>query len=209
MKEFMKNTLSTKKSNPKTPSKSKKAPAAKDPAAVLLAGYSALTATEDSTSPGKKPARSPKSTQAQQAKNTPATESTETPSLQPEDPSKTKALLCAKAAIDKNAENTKVLDLNGRSSLSDFFIICSGTSDRQVQAIADSVSSKMRNAGYKILSSEGYTEGRWLLMDYGDVIVHIFLDALREYYDLEALWQDAPQVKIPSEYYGPAASRLN
>ncbi|MGZ3709013.1 MAG: ribosome silencing factor, partial [Bdellovibrionota bacterium] len=124
-------------------------------------------------------------------------------------PSEAKALDCARAAIDKKAENVKVLDLSHLSSFTDFFVITSGMSDRQVQAIADSVESAMEGAGHELVSIEGYSEGRWVLMDFGDVVIHIFLDALREYYDLEALWTDAPRVKIPSEFYGPAASRLN
>lgn len=126
-----------------------------------------------------------------------------------EDPSRAKALLCARASIDKKAENVKILDLTELSGFTDYFVICSGISDRQVHAIADSVENRMETAGYELLSSEGYTQGRWVLMDFGDVVVHIFLDALREYYDLENLWGDAPSVKIPSEFYGPAASRLN
>lgn len=125
------------------------------------------------------------------------------------DPSQDRALDCARAAIDKKAENVKVLDLSNLSGFTDYFVIASGTSDRQVQAIADSIESEMRSAGVKLVSSEGYAEGRWVLMDFGDVVIHIFLDALREYYDLEALWSDAPRVKIPSEFYGSAASRIN
>ncbi len=120
-----------------------------------------------------------------------------------------KALQCARAAIDKKAENLKVLDLSNLSGFTDYFVICSGMSDRQVQALADAVREEMEREGQRLLSSEGYGEGRWVLMDFGDVVVHIFLDALREYYDLEALWSDAPRVRIPSNFYGPAASRLS
>lgn len=128
-----------------------------------------------------------------------------------EDSSLNKALLCARSAIDKKAENVQVLDLTRISGFTDYFVVCSGMSDRQVQAITDSIENNAgpKGAGSPILSIEGHSEGRWVLMDLGDVVVHIFLDALREYYDLEALWADAPKVKIPSEYYGPAASRLN
>jgi ribosome-associated protein len=125
------------------------------------------------------------------------------------DPSRDKALECARAAIDKKAENLKVLDLSGISGFTDYFVICSGMSDRQVQAIADSVESAMVSSGQEPLSIEGYGDGRWVLMDFGDVVIHIFLDALREYYDLENLWADAPRVKVPSEFYGPSVSRLN
>ncbi len=120
-----------------------------------------------------------------------------------------KALLCARAAIDKKAENVKVLDLSELSGFTDYFIICSGTSDRQVQAIGEAVASALDVEGYDILSAEGLRDGRWVLMDFGDVIVHVFLDALRDYYDLENLWKDAPKVRIPAEYYGQGASRLN
>jgi ribosome-associated protein len=135
--------------------------------------------------------------------------SEDSPVLQSEMPSEVghqnasanKPLKCARAAIDKKAENIKVLNLTGISSFTDYFVICSGTSDRQVQAIADSVKSTLKKEGSELVSIEGYGEGRWILMDFGDVVVHIFQDALREYYDLEALWMDAPKVQIPTEYY--------
>jgi ribosome-associated protein len=125
------------------------------------------------------------------------------------DPTLRRALLCARAAIDKKAENVKVLDLSDLSGFTEYFVICSGMSDRQVQAICDSVENEIESAGGELISSEGYGEGRWVLLDFGDVVVHVFLDALREYYDLESLWADAPRVKIPSDFYGPGASRLN
>ena len=133
-----------------------------------------------------------------------------TGNMSDEERSRHKALLCAKSAIDKKAENLKVLDLSELSGFTDYFVICSGNSDRQVQAISDSIEHTMKKeGGFELLSCEGHGEGRWVLMDFGDVIVHIFLDALREYYDLENLWADAPSIKIPSEFYGPGASRLN
>lgn len=126
-----------------------------------------------------------------------------------EDPSCRKALLCARAAIDKKAENVKVLDISGFSAFTDYFVICSGISDRQVQAISDAIVQTLKSEGKDTLSVEGYAEGRWVLIDFGDIVVHVFLDALRDYYDLENLWGEAPRVKIPSEFYGPSASRLN
>lgn len=125
------------------------------------------------------------------------------------DSSKEKALLSARAAIDKKAENVRILNLTEISGFTDYFVVCSGMSDRQVQSVADSVEHTLSGAGHELLSMEGYADGRWVLMDFGDIVVHIFLDALREYYDLENLWADAPRVKIPSEFYGPAGSRLN
>jgi ribosome-associated protein len=137
---------------------------------------------------------------------TEAISETESPA---EDPTAVKALECARAAIDKKAENVQLLDLRELSGFTDFFVICSGTSDRQLQSIADGIEFHLRSAGLEALSTEGYAEGRWILMDFGDVVVHIFLEALREYYDLESLWSDAPRVKVPSEFYGPGGSRLN
>jgi ribosome-associated protein len=126
-----------------------------------------------------------------------------------EDPSRKTAFDCVRAALDKKAENLKLLDLTELSSFTEYFVICSGTSDRQVQAIADAVANAMKQESIQCLSQDGYSEGRWVVMDFGVVVVHVFLDALREYYDLENLWSEAPRVKIPSEFYGHAASRLN
>jgi ribosome-associated protein len=128
---------------------------------------------------------------------------------EPPNPSLQKALACARAAIDKKAENVKILDLTELSGFTEYFVICSGLSDRQVQAISDSVEFSMESAKHEVLSVEGRQEGRWVLMDLGDVVVHVFLDALREYYDLENLWAEAPRVKVPSEYYGGGVTRLN
>src|SRR4051812_46876496 len=89
------------------------------------------------------------------------------------DASRERALACARAAIDKKAENVKILDLSQFSGFTDYFVIASGMSDRQVQAIAESVESSMDAAGHELLSREGYSEGRWVLMDFGDVVVHI------------------------------------
>ena len=138
-----------------------------------------------------------------------ATSSSSEESMDSENHSLLRALECARGAIDKKAEHVKVLDLTHLSSFTDFFVICSGTSDRQVQAIAESVEAMMRAHGVERVSGEGHSEGRWVLMDFGDVVVHVFLDALRDYYDLETLWTDAPRIKIPSEFYGSTASRLN
>ncbi len=140
---------------------------------------------------------------------TPSTPQTEKVATLTGDRSLDKALYAAKAAIDKKAENVKILDLTNLSGFTEYFVIASGTSDRQVQSIADSVENSAKEKGFEVVSSEGYGEGRWVLIDLGDVVVHLFLDALREYYDLENLWVDAPRVKIPSEFYSSGVSRLN
>ncbi len=117
-----------------------------------------------------------------------------------------KALLCARAALSKKAENLKILDLGNLSAFADYFVICSGSSDRQVKAICDAVSVSLRENGKRTLSTEGYAEGRWVLIDLGDVIVHVFQDALREYYGLETLWASAPRLSVPTQYYLPTDS---
>jgi ribosome-associated protein len=111
------------------------------------------------------------------------------------------ALSCARAAIDKKGERVKILDLTEISGFTDYFVIASGTSDRQVQAIADSVLDTLKADGLRAVSVEGYGEGRWVLLDFGNIVVHVFLDALREYYDLENLWDTAPRIQIPQEFY--------
>lgn len=116
-----------------------------------------------------------------------------------------KAFIGVQSAAGKKAENIRVLDLRGVSGFTNFFLICSGHSDRQVKAIADSIDIELREQGVPILSIEGYHEGRWIVMDYGEMVVHVFLDALRDYYDLENLWYEAKRVPIPTElFYAPS-----
>ncbi len=112
-----------------------------------------------------------------------------------------KAFLSVQAAANKKAESIKLLDLRDLSSFTDYFLICSGQSDRQVQAIADSIVIELKEEGYYPVSVEGYREGRWIIVDFGDMVVHVFMDALRDYYDLEALWAEAKRVPIPQELY--------
>ena len=112
--------------------------------------------------------------------------------------SKEKSIFCAKAALEKKAFDITILELKKASSLTDYFLICSGRSDRQVQAIAQSIEEKMGEKGIRPLGEEGMREGRWVLMDYDDVVIHIFYDQVRLYYDLEGLWIEAPRVD-PSE----------
>jgi ribosome-associated protein len=113
--------------------------------------------------------------------------------------SKTKALLCLKAAIEKKALDPILLDLKGIVSFTDYFLLCSGKSDRQVQAIAQAIEETLGKKGFRALGQEGMVEGRWVLMDYADVVVHIFLEPVRSFYDLEGLWIDAPRIDIKKE----------
>lgn len=98
------------------------------------------------------------------------------------------------AAEDRKAAGRRVLHIGEVSSLTDYFLIFSGTNERQVQAIADSVKERLRAEKVRPLHVEGYKPGRWVLLDYGDFVVHVFDDETREYYSLEKLWSDAPDV---------------
>jgi len=111
--------------------------------------------------------------------------------------SKEKAILCARAALDHKAIDLAILEVKKLSSFADYFVISSGNSDRQVQAIASHIEEKLGKQGLHPLGIEGKREGRWVLLDYGDVIIHIFYHPIREFYDLERLWSDAPKVEWP------------
>jgi ribosome-associated protein len=122
------------------------------------------------------------------------------------EPSCLKALTCATLAIEKKGENVKVLELKNVSGYTDYFVIASGMSNKQIQAIADSIEEKFKEKFKKSVIKEGYTEGRWILLDLGDVVVHLFLDALRSYYQIEAVWNSAPYIRLPSAVYGNAVT---
>ncbi|HLI85542.1 MAG TPA: ribosome silencing factor [Bryobacteraceae bacterium] len=108
-------------------------------------------------------------------------------------------LLAVRAAESKKATNIRVLDLRGVTSFADFFVICTGSNMRQVQAISDEVGLQMKQQARELpISLEGYDQAEWVLLDYGDLLVHIFSPKAREYYDLERLWRSAKQVEIPA-----------
>jgi ribosome-associated protein len=107
--------------------------------------------------------------------------------------------IAVKAADDKRAEEILALNMKGISLIADYFIICHGNSDRQVQAIADEMKEKAGENGYHVKRMEGYDEARWVLIDMGDVIAHVFHRDERGYYNLERLWGDAPLVDLRSE----------
>jgi len=99
------------------------------------------------------------------------------------------------AVMGKKALDIIVLDVSGLTSLADSFIICSGRSNRQVTAIADYIRTDLKQQGVAPLSVEGLQEGHWVLMDYGDIVIHVFYDDVRRFYDLEGLWSDAPRIR--------------
>jgi ribosome-associated protein len=111
--------------------------------------------------------------------------------------SREKAILCARVALDHKAIDLAILEVKKLSSFADYFVISSGSSDRQVQAIASHIVEKLGMQGLHPLGIEGKREGRWVLLDYGDVIIHIFYHPIREFYDLDRLWSDAPKVELP------------
>ncbi len=111
--------------------------------------------------------------------------------------SRARALLCAKGALDRKSYDLIVLDVRKLSSLADFFVICTGRSDTQVQAIAQSVEHELRQTGEHPLSIEGYPHGQWVVMDFADIVVHIFVEPAREFYGLERLWARATHLKLP------------
>jgi ribosome-associated protein len=101
------------------------------------------------------------------------------------------------AAADKKAKNIAVLEVAAFLAITDHFLICSAPSDRQVQTIADEIERKLREEGVRPLRGEGKAENGWILIDYGDFVVHVFTDEMRAYYDLERLWKDAPRPNLP------------
>ena len=104
--------------------------------------------------------------------------------------------LYVKAALGKKAANLVVLDVQNLTSIADVFIICSGKSNRQVNAIAEFIQTDLKRHRIKPLCVEGMQDGHWVLMDYGHVIIHVFYEPVREFYDLEGLWIEAPRVDL-------------
>ncbi|MDD4754031.1 MAG: ribosome silencing factor [Desulfitobacteriaceae bacterium] len=108
--------------------------------------------------------------------------------------SKEMALACAEAANEKKARDILLMNLQGISLIADYFVICTGNNNIQVQAISDNIEEKLKEKGNPPLRREGYKDGRWVLMDFGSAIVHIFQEEERQYYNLERLWGDAEKI---------------
>jgi ribosome-associated protein len=121
--------------------------------------------------------------------------------------SREKAIMCAQIAVTHKAVDLVLLDVTGLSSFADFFVICSGKSSRQVQGIADNVESRLKEHGLRPMGVEGQREGQWVLMDYGDVIIHIFYEPVRVFYDLESLWSEAQKVRV--EQHEPSSAGVS
>ncbi len=107
-----------------------------------------------------------------------------------------KAQECGRLALEKKAGDVLLIELSGLTDIADIFVLSSGTSERHVKTIVEAVDLGMKEKGVLPLATEGYDEGRWVIMDYGDVIVHVFLEDLRRLYDLEDLWIEAKRQRM-------------
>lgn len=162
--------------SPKSPAKPKAAPKAK-------------VATK--TTPSVSAIAAPAAAKKKAAKKAP-----EAPD--PDAASKAVALACAEAALDKKAVNVVILDVRGKVDYADYLVVMSGKSDRQVQALARGIAEDVeQKTKTKCLSVEALPGSSWVLMDFGDVVVHVFYDDVRGYYDLESLWMDARRIPVP------------
>ena len=108
------------------------------------------------------------------------------------------AIAIAVAALDKKAERVEIVDIGEKGDYADYLVVMTGRSDRQVVAIASGIEESIKKSGGKTHGREGTQQGHWVLIDFGDVIAHVFLDEARKYYDLEGLWMDAPRVPTPA-----------
>jgi ribosome-associated protein len=115
-----------------------------------------------------------------------------------------RALHCAHSALDKKAYDLVILEVSALTSVADYFLICTGRSDIQVQSICRAIEEAMAKAKLKPLAVEGFTNGQWVLMDFGDVVVHIFYETARHFYNLEGLWAQAPRRTLPEPYHTQA-----
>jgi ribosome-associated protein len=106
------------------------------------------------------------------------------------------AEICARTALDTKAEDLVILDVHADSSFTDYFVIMSGRSSRHVQGLAETIEAELRSKRVSSTHSEGLKEGIWVLLDFGDIVTHIFYKDQREFYDLEGLWHDAPRVDL-------------
>jgi ribosome-associated protein len=119
------------------------------------------------------------------------------------------ALKVARAALDKGARSIQIIDLRGRVDYADLLVLCSGTSTRHVASIAEAIETSLRKAKIRAAAIEGLSASQWVLLDFIDVVVHVFLDDVRAYYDIEGLWMDAPRVPVPEDVPLAAPSRTS
>jgi ribosome-associated protein len=119
-----------------------------------------------------------------------------------------RVLAALHAASEKKALEPVVLDLREIASFTDYFVIVSGANERQVQAISDEVYESLKKAGHAAARVEGYKTAEWILLDYGDFVVHVFEQKARKFYDLERLWRESQRVELPAEFSAESAGSL-
>lgn len=107
-----------------------------------------------------------------------------------------KVTICGKFAGEKKAKNVIIMELTGLTDITDYFVITSGTSERHVRTITEHIETCMKKLGIRPYSIEGYNEGRWVILDFQNLVVHVFLESLRELYDLESLWIEAKTYRL-------------
>jgi len=112
----------------------------------------------------------------------------------------------ARAAADKLATDLLAFDVSEQLAITDAFLLASGANDRQVKAIVDEIEDKLREIGAKPVRREGERDGRWVLIDYGEIVVHVQHTEERQFYALERLWRDCPVIELPAEVHGPASA---
>lgn len=117
--------------------------------------------------------------------------------------------LVCDAMMDKKGEDIVILDIRGLSILADFFVICSGKSTLQVQAISDAVDEQLEKAGVRVRRREGYDQGRWIVLDTGDVMVHLFNQEERDFYKLERLWMNGDNIEYVQPLSGNAVTETH
>ncbi|PVG83394.1 ribosome silencing factor [Nocardioides gansuensis] len=111
--------------------------------------------------------------------------------------------VAARAAADKLAQQVVAFDVSDQLAITDAFLLASATNERQVKAIVDEVEDKLRDHGAKPIRREGHREGRWVLLDYGDIVVHVQHEEERAFYALERLWRDCPVIALPDDVTSP------
>ncbi len=115
-----------------------------------------------------------------------------------------KALRCAQSALDKKAYDLVALKVTALTPVADYFIVCTGRSDTQVRSICEAIGEALSAQGIHPLAVEGFVNGQWVLMDFGDVVVHIFYEDVREFYNLDGLWANALRCELPEPYSSQA-----
>jgi ribosome-associated protein len=112
---------------------------------------------------------------------------------------KEKAIICGRFADEKKAKNVDIIELIGLTDIADYFVLASGTGERHVRTIAENIEQGLKREDIRPFSVEGHDDGRWVIIDYQNVVVHVFLESLRELYDIESLWLEAKRYRIEKE----------